>query len=310
MIESNYVPIIVFAFNRVDLCRSLMASLKMNKGWLQSPIYVFIDGPRSDEERVKTEAVRIFFEGIQHPTMFIESRSHNLGLKKSLSLGITHVLSKHDSAIVLEDDLELSQDALFYFNTSLTRYKNDMRVWSVCADVPELNGFGRSYAHFMPVGSSWGWATWSDRWISFSDAKSLGVTERKSRVFRDRVNVHGLRDFTTMLEMDEAGQISSWYVYWHLTIARNGGMSLFPPVPMLRNTGFGAGTHASWFSLPNLFGLGNKKIGRFDFALPDKVEIDFEFTQRVIDSTEWRLLRVNSILGKVKRQLKRVFRAP
>lgn len=213
----------------------------------------------------------------------------------------------HDRVIVIEDDLVLSSDALAYFNAALDLYKDDMRVWSICGDIPELNGFGRDRAHFMPVGSSWGWATWSNRWVSYTGNNPLGAAPRRSRVFKDRFNVHGLRKFERMLGMEEAGRISSWYVHWHLTITRNGGMSLFPPVPMLRNSGFGGGTHSSRFSLPSLFGLGDKQLGRLDFAFPDHVELDFEFTQKVIDSPEWRLLRFNALMGKIKRLTKEVF---
>jgi len=301
--DTNNAPIAIFAFNRADLAAALISSLQRNAGWQQAKVYVFIDGPRTDAEKQKTDSVRRLFEEVEHPELVICSRAKNMGLKASLSSGITQVLKVHDRAIILEDDLELSRDALSYFNEALTLYKEDMRVWSICGDIPKLDGFGRSQAHFMPVGSSWGWATWSNRWKSYSGNSHSGSPMRKSRVFKDRFNVHGLRNFKTMLAMEEAGQVNSWYIHWHLTIVRNGGMCLFPPVPMLRNSGFSGGTHASRFSLPSLFGLGDKEIGDFDFTLPEKVELDFEFTQRVIDTTEWKLLRLNSILGKFKRSL-------
>lgn len=300
-------PLAIFAFNRADLARALVASLAQNPGWRASRVYVFIDGPRTDAERSKTEAVRQFFEELDHPDLILHARTENIGLKASLSSGITQVCQTHDRVIVLEDDLELGPETLDYFNKALDLYKGDMRVWSICADIPELNGFGRDRAHFMPVGSSWGWATWSDRWGSYIGENPLNLAACRSRIFKDRFNVHGLRKFERMLGMEEGGRISSWYVHWHLTIVRNNGMSLFPPVPMLRNGGFGGGTHSSRFSLPNLFGLGEKNIGRLDFSFPDKVELDFEFTQRVIDSPEWRLLRFNALMGKIRRTIKSGF---
>jgi hypothetical protein len=303
-------PLALFAFNRLDLARSLISTLEQNPEWRRSPVHVFIDGPRNADEAVKTDSVREYFESIDHPDLTIVARLRNIGLKASLSSGISEVARKYDRVIVLEDDLQLSPDALRYFNTALDAYRNDMRVWSICGDIPDLRGFGREAAHFMPVGSSWGWATWSNRWAKFSDTCEISEQARKSRVFRERFNVHGLRRFDRMLKMAEIGRISSWYVHWQLTIVRNNGLSLLPPVPMVRNSGFGGGTHSSRFSLPNFFRLGDKKLGSMDFSLPPDVEIDFEFTQKVIDSTEWRLLRLNSYAGQLRRQLRDLLKRP
>ncbi|KIC27519.1 glycosyltransferase [Leisingera sp. ANG-M6] len=304
MPDPALAPIAIFAFNRLDLAQKLAASLDANPEWRQSQAYVFVDGPRTEAERARTDAVRQFFETLGHPAMTVAARPQNRGLKASLSAGISEVCSRHASLIVLEDDLVLSPDALRYFNQALTAYGADMRVWSICGDVPDLKGYGRGTAHFMPAGSSWGWATWSDRWAKFTGTCSLSREARRCRAFRDRFNAHGLRDFTRMLEMEEAGRISSWYVHWQRTIAEHGGMSLFPPVPMLRNSGFGGGTHASRLSLPSLFGLGQKTPGRMDFQLPAEVKLDFDFTHRVITSPEWRILRLNARLGRMRRRLR------
>ncbi|WP_166507152.1 hypothetical protein [Frigidibacter mobilis] len=86
--ELNPAPIAIFAFNREDLARALVASLEQNPAWLASKVYVFIDGPRTEAERAKTEAVRGFFEAINHPDMVIQSRPVNIGLKTSLSSGL------------------------------------------------------------------------------------------------------------------------------------------------------------------------------------------------------------------------------
>jgi hypothetical protein len=301
-----YAPIAIFAFNRPDLAGVLVTSLEQTEEWRKSKVFVFIDGPRNESERAKTEATRTYFESLDHPFLTVMARQENIGLKSSLSSGISTVCASHENVIVIEDDLELSPDALLFFNSALYLYRNDRRVWSICGDIPELDGFKRNSACFMPVGSSWGWATWSDRWAYFSETCDLTSAARCSRVFLDRINVHGLRRFDRMLAMEEAGLISSWYVHWQLTITRAGGLSLFPPVPMVRNRGFGDGTHSSAFNLPKLFGVERKSLGYMTFSLPDEVEIDFEFTQQVIESPEWRLLRLNSRLGQWWRKLKRL----
>ncbi|WP_198014702.1 glycosyltransferase [Salipiger mucosus] len=306
--HSDLAPIAIFAFNRPGSAKRLVRSLESNPEFSESKVFVFIDGSRSRSEQSLVDSVEEVFQSVCHPRICIVRRDENYGLKKSLSCGIDVVCQNHDSVVVLEDDLELSQDALKYFNLGLNRYREDMRVWSICADVPDVNGFGSGVAHFLPVGSSWGWATWSNRWENFSAQANLSRCARTSRGFRDRFNGHGLRRFDKMLSMEEQGFISSWYVHWQLAITKYGGLSLFPPEPMVRNMGFSAGTHSSKFSLPSLFGVREKSLSKMNFTLPSQVEIDFEFGQRVIDSREWRLYRFNSVLGRIKRRIRRVRR--
>lgn len=46
----DYAPIIVFAFNRLDVLMNTINSLKRNPEAKESDLYVFVDGPRLKKE--------------------------------------------------------------------------------------------------------------------------------------------------------------------------------------------------------------------------------------------------------------------
>lgn len=301
----QFSPIAIFAYDRPDHAISLIKSLSECTGFYDSEIFVFIDGPRPGEDGRFVEEVARLFSETDHPKIHIERRKENAGLKRSLSEGITKVLACRDSVIVLEDDLVVSQEILLFFNQALAKYSSERKVFSICADLPcECSGL-KSEAVFLPTGSSWGWATWSDRWDQFTLHDSTQEALLSSKDFRRRFNAYGLRDFVGMLRADREGLISSWYVHWQMTIAAAEGVSLFPPHPMVRNRGLSNGTHGSRFNLLSLLKQPGCKMGKFDFSLPDDVLIDWSFHRKVVRSWQWRLLRWNSVLGMAKRKIRR-----
>lgn len=296
-------PIAIFAFNRPYQLRQLFRSLLECPEFEKSEVTVFIDGPRDDQDARKIAEARLVVEDVSHDRTRIEAASRNRGLKASISAGVTDLCASHAKVIVLEDDLEVSPDFLTYMNAALEKYADHSNVWSVCGDIPEIARREPNSARFLPVGNSWGWATWERAWSKFDSQYMVPTALLKDKVFRQRFSVNGLRDFPAMLEQEQKGRISSWYIYWHLAMTLHGGLSLFPPVPMTRNLGFSGGTHASSFNLFRFSNTHKKQLGRYDFTLPDDVKIDFPFLNEVIRSSEWRLLRWNSKLGAMKRLL-------
>ena len=54
-----YSPIVVFAFNRPDNLRRTLAALAANKLASESDLTIFCDGPRNEQEKCKTDEVRL-----------------------------------------------------------------------------------------------------------------------------------------------------------------------------------------------------------------------------------------------------------
>ena len=50
-------PIVIFAFNRPEALQKLLDSLRMNSFYEESDKYIFIDGPRCEEDKAKVDEV-------------------------------------------------------------------------------------------------------------------------------------------------------------------------------------------------------------------------------------------------------------
>lgn len=56
----------------------------------------------------------------------------NKGLGNSVIKGVTEVINRYGKAIVLEDDLILAPNFLFFMNQGLDKYKEETSVFSIC----------------------------------------------------------------------------------------------------------------------------------------------------------------------------------
>ena len=54
MYKKKYAPIAVFAYQRIDSLKRLVASLKKNPESKRSCVYFFCDGPKNTKEEEKT----------------------------------------------------------------------------------------------------------------------------------------------------------------------------------------------------------------------------------------------------------------
>ena len=132
----NLAPVVVFAFNRSDLLKNTLDSLKTNPLANETNLYIFIDGPRNDADTDKINQVKqiaIDFTGFKEKIIF--TSTFNQGLAKSIISGVTKIINKYGKVIVVEDDLYVSKSFLTYMNALLTTYENDERIFQV-------SGFG------------------------------------------------------------------------------------------------------------------------------------------------------------------------
>lgn len=274
IILMQYAPIIIFAFNRPDALKKSVDSLQKNVEANESDLYVFVDGPRphKEGEAEQVQAVRDFvasLEGFKSiTTRFSEV---NKGLGPSIIAGVTEVMNKHGRAIVLEDDLILATNFLSFMNQSLEKYENVEEVFSVCGYSLRLN-LPKDYAfdaYFCPRSSSWGWATWKDRWLSVDfKLEDWDAVERNGKQF----NKWGGSDCFGMLKGWREGRNKSWAIRFVYSQFCQGKLSLFPHKSLVDNGGFdGNGTNCkSWSRYKCTMDITGKKA----FRLPEEVSVN------------------------------------
>ena len=62
-----------------------------------------------------------------------------MGLYENITSGLNLIFKKKKTAIILEDDILVSKHFLRYMNDSLKFYKNNIKVGSICGNLPFLN---------------------------------------------------------------------------------------------------------------------------------------------------------------------------
>ena len=242
--SSLYAPIVVFGFNRPQHTSRLLESLSANPEIHNSPIYIFIDGPRNpaDEEILKStlKVVEAFSESYK---VRIYTSSVNKGLVQSIKDGVNEVFKQYESIIVLEDDLILSENFLEFINRGLDNYKNNTMIASIQGyTVIDLEKNDHTY--FQLGADCWGWATWRDRWMKVNWNADEALTELKKKKMQKKFDLNGAYPYTKMLERCSRGEVESWAIRWHASMFNLGKLSVYPPRKLVINTGRdGSGTH-------------------------------------------------------------------
>ncbi|MFD2145603.1 hypothetical protein [Mucilaginibacter antarcticus] len=244
----NLAPITLFVYNRPDCAEQTLTALAANELASQSTLYIYADGPKpgADEQTLQSiEKTRTIIRQQQwcKEVIIIESES-NKGLAPSVIAGITAVVNKHGSIIVLEDDIVTSKYFLRFMNDALTMYQPEPKALSIGA----LNFFATDKSvpdtFFIPIPDCWGWATWKDRWALFEPNPQKLLDKLRARKLVDKFNLYGAYDFESMLIDQLKGNVNSWDIRWQAMAFLEDKLALYPRCSVSKNIGFGAGgTH-------------------------------------------------------------------
>lgn len=278
-------PVVLFAFNRPEALRNCLEALSANDEASETDLFIRLDGPRNDSDSEKVAAVRsvaLSARGFHH--VEVVSNEKNLGLAQSVIQGVGQVLEQSKSVIVLEDDLVVHRGFLSYMNAALEKYRETREVFSVCGYTSDVR-MPRDYAYdgyFCPRSSSWGWATWRDRWSSVDWNPTPASLQKHAFAF----NRWGGSDCSSMLRKWMEGKNSSWAIRFCFSQFLQGEVSLFPTESLVDpSAGFdGDGTHCKSY---NRFRFRMASPERREFRLPDAVE--------VIPSVRRNALRYHSV---------------
>lgn len=298
---AKFAAIAIFAYNRLDRLRGLIASLEKCRHFLASPVRIYVDGPRTTADGQKVRDVIRFLSEVNHPNLTVVKRETNHGLRKSIYSGVSEMLAEHDAVIVLEDDLIASEDMLVYFNAALEKYASSPRVYSVCGYIPLSKRIAAHHrALMLPSAHPWGWATWRRAWQDFDIDLSIRPEDISSISFRETFNLSGYRDYTALLRFTAQGRLDSWFLVWNYYVFMKGGVSVFPPRALVANSGFSEGTHSTRSNVLRYLYKRNPPA-RFDFDLPSDICVDYWAIDCLARSREAWLSTITTKAGILKR---------
>ncbi len=269
----NPAPVILFVYKRLFQTQQTVAYLKLNKLASESDLFIFSEFPKTPKFENEVNQVRNYIKTIEgFKSITIVERPVFFGLANSVIAGVTNVFEKYDMVIVLEDDIITSPSFLEYINEGLDKYEFDNRIYSVTGFCypPALLNIYKEYdkdVFLLPRASSWGWATWKNRWDKADWAVKDFNEFYKSSELQKKYDQTG-RDKSRMLIRQMNGEVDSWAIRWDYTHFKNNAYGIFPVKSLLNNIGLDSGTHTK-NALSHTTVIENKKP-----VFPENIDID------------------------------------
>ena len=240
--------VLFLVFNRLDVTKQVFQAIREAK---PPRLYIAADGARSSKEgeAKKVTALRDFIlQNIdwecEVKTLF---REENLGCKYAVSGAIDWFFDNEEMGIILEDDCLPSQSFFWFCEELLEKYKNDLRVG-------QISGFNYGYENknlkydyfFSKYPMIWGWATWRNRWESYSLSLDFLEEIKENNQFELLFNVSESKKRLDIFNKVAKGLIDTWDYQWSFLLYKNCQFTIIPKHNFILNLGFGEGsTHTS-----------------------------------------------------------------
>jgi|688.fasta_scaffold281196_2 hypothetical protein len=298
-ITPKFSPIALFAFNRLEKYVEVLESLKNNSDSKNSDLWVFIDGPKSKKDLIIQNKIYTFTKKLKgFKSLNIIKDEVNKGLAKSITNGVTQLLRKSNSVIVIEDDILVSPYFLEFMNSGLNTYENDRLVASIHGYVyPTTIKLPETF--FIRGSDCWGWGTWRRAWVKYNDDGRDLLTKIKNHREKMLFDFDGSSGYIKMLEDNLIGKNDSWAVKWYASTFLENMYTLYPGRSLVTNIGLdGTGTHKG-FSRQDITFSHNSRINVSKIKVEDSLIGREAFTKYFETNKQKSLLKLFKYLYRM-----------
>lgn len=310
--SSVKTPIALFVYNRPVHTSMVLATLARCTRLDECVLRVYCDGPKDGLDAQNTSAVRKVVHGwIERLGGEVIERETNLGLARSIVSGVSESCDRYGRVIVLEDDFGLNPSFLNYMLQALDRYAKEARVYQISGYMHPVRHRPRPDAFFLPLMTTWGWATWARAWRIFDwtapGAREL-LQDSEQRLLFD---LNGVYPYSDMLEARLRGENDSWGILFWFSIFKANGLVLHPRQSFVWNGGFdNSGTHCGdrvW-SNHRFTNIVSERISNRHWIFPDEIKTD-EVAFRKITNFLKAELSAGNLVERVRRRMLQRIRA-
>ena len=229
-------PVLLLVYNRPEQTFRVLQRLKE---FGVTTIFVSGDGPKSKDDRIKTDEVKSCvnrFSSIISNVQFLEK---NEGCKKAVITGINWFFDNVEEGIILEDDCMPSEHFFAFTNDLLNRYRNERKVWMISGNNPLGKWEAEGNHFFSRIGHIWGWATWRDRWDDFRPELPYIQSFIDDNGFKKAFGPTQLAESRKQLTIKaKRGEIDTWDYQWMAQILTKNGLAVVPSKNLVENIGF------------------------------------------------------------------------
>jgi len=291
-------PIVLFVYNRPAHTKRTIEALSNNYLASESDLFIFSDAPKNSEADSSVKQVRDFIKTISgFKSLTIIEREANYGLVKSISEGVTDIVNKFGKIIVIEDDLITHNQFLEYMNKGLELYKNHKKVYEIggYSNTTSTHDITENRTYFLKIPTTWGWATWDDRWSKYHDGL-MGIEQLSSnKKMKYLFNYNNSYDFFKLLNDTKKGIVKSWGIVFYWNIFRNEGLTLYPLETMVDQIGFDGSGENSKNYIANYRRI---KSETFEFAFPEIIEEELSDRKKIVRL--FRLRKLSVIINMIR----------
>lgn len=278
-------PLAVFAYNRPEHLDRALAALAACSRIDGCRVYVYCDGPRGtgDADAV-TQTRQVARRWAARLGAVVRERTANFGLAKSIVGGVTDLCEDYGRAIVVEDDLEVGSDFIAFMLDALDRYERAGTVYQISGYMFPVAHPSRPDAFFLPLTTTWGWATWQRAWRAFDWDTGDALERLQDPALRHRFDIDGSYPYADMLKARLAGRNDSWGILWWWAVFKAAGVVLHPRRSLVSVGGFdGSGTHCGRAGGDDAMCRSETLAFRFNepVTFPERVQADTDALERV-----------------------------
>jgi hypothetical protein len=223
-----------------------------------SKVYLAIDGPKNDSDKVRHEKITtkiLNFQSDPRITLHVLNRVNNLGVAGGVLNSIDWFFSHEKMGLIIEDDLIVSKDFFDFSLQALKKYKDDSSVWMISGTQIFPNSNQPAQVEWTNYPMIWGWAGWADKWKLM----------RKSLLAKKQIGLPKLLDsrylyWAVGANRALSGKVDTWDTPLAFEFIKQGKLCLLPPVNLVSNTGNDA-VSTNTKLLNNTMNLEIKNIG-------------------------------------------------
>ena len=303
-------PIALFTYNRAEHTERVLNSLANCARLDECELHIYCDAPKREEHAASVEASRrVVREQAARFGATVIERDTNFGLARSIVEGVTDLCDRYGRVIVLEDDLVLSPSFIDFMLQALHLYADEQNVYQVSGYMFPVDQPKDADAFFLPLITSWGWATWRRAWRIFDWDASDALEKLKDPALRKQFDLQNTYPYTVMLENQLKGETQSWGILFWWQVFKAHGLALHPRQSLVWNGGFDStGTNCGdqgWSVEPGVDVVTNTTAA---FEFPKNVAVHQEAFDNICHFLKKEQYPA-SLAGRIRRRLQTMLRA-
>tara|TARA_Y100000741_G_scaffold24166_1_gene17455 strand:+ start:2597 stop:3514 length:918 start_codon:yes stop_codon:yes gene_type:complete len=210
----------------------------------QDKIFVFNDGLNNlvhKDLHQKTRKIILDFKKKMKIKIIFPKK--NLTQRNNLPYALEKVFKNNDRVIILEDDCIPNYSFFKFSNLILEKYKDDNRISQVSGNnflnFKKFKRRNRDSYFFSTLTSSWGWATWRNRWSNYydKDIKMWPLIKNQSWLNDILHNDKSVKFWKKAFERRYKGLDDDWDRPWTFVNFINNRLNIFPNKNLISNIG-------------------------------------------------------------------------